>query len=80
MFLLSSCAFGGGFVVVSLIKKKFVEDLGLLDEDEMLDVTAIAQSAPKMVLTLIIARAIHIIMPIMPTVIIFPSNMRAIIL
>lgn len=50
MFLLSSCAFGGGFVVVSLIKKKFVEDLGLLDEDEMLDVTAITQSAPGPIL------------------------------
>lgn len=50
MFLLSSCAFGGGFVVVSLIKKKFVEDLGLLDDDEMLDVTAITQSAPGPIL------------------------------
>ena len=50
MFLLSSCAFGGGFVVVSLIKKKFVEDLGLLDEEEMLDVTAITQSAPGPIL------------------------------
>lgn len=46
MFLLSACTFGGGFVIVSLMKKKFVEDLQWLDEDEMLDVTAITQSAP----------------------------------
>ena len=46
MFLLSACTFGGGFVIVSLMKKKFVEELEWLDEDEMLDVTAITQSAP----------------------------------
>ena len=46
MFLLSACTFGGGFVIVSLMKKRFVEDLQWLDEDEMLDVTAITQSAP----------------------------------
>ncbi|MGN1085332.1 MAG: chromate transporter [Lachnospiraceae bacterium] len=46
MFLLSACTFGGGFVIVSLMKKKFVEELEWLEEDEMLDVTAITQSAP----------------------------------
>ena len=46
MFVLSACTFGGGFVIVSLMKKKFVEELNWLDEDEMLDVTAITQSAP----------------------------------
>lgn len=46
MFILSSCTFGGGFVIVSLMKKKFVEELQWLDEDEMLDVTAITQSSP----------------------------------
>lgn len=46
MFVLSSCTFGGGFVIVSLMKKKFVEELKWLAEDEMLDVTAITQSAP----------------------------------
>lgn len=45
-FLLSAFTFGGGFVIVSLIKKKFVEELGWLEEDEMLDITAIAQSSP----------------------------------
>lgn len=46
MFLLSACTFGGGFVIVSLMKKKFVEELAWLDEDEMLDITAITQSSP----------------------------------
>lgn len=45
-FILSAFTFGGGFVIVSLMKKKFVEELGWLDEDEMLDITAIAQSSP----------------------------------
>ena len=44
MFVLSSCTFGGGFVIVSLMKKKFVEELQWLDEDEMLDVTGILGS------------------------------------
>lgn len=46
MFVLSAFTFGGGFVIVSLMKKKFVEELKWLEEDEMLDVTAITQSAP----------------------------------
>ena len=46
MFALSACTFGGGFVIVSLMKKKYVEELQWLEEDEMLDVTAITQSAP----------------------------------
>ena len=46
MFLLSACTFGGGFVIVSLMKKKFVEELKWLEEDEMLDITAITQSSP----------------------------------
>ena len=45
-FMLSACTFGGGFVIVSLMKKKFVEELKWLDESEMLDITAIAQSSP----------------------------------
>ncbi len=46
MFVLSACTFGGGFVIVSLMKKKYVEELQWLEENEMLDVTAITQSAP----------------------------------
>ncbi|MDD3430370.1 MAG: chromate transporter [Oscillospiraceae bacterium] len=43
---LSAFTFGGGFVIVSLMKKKFVEELKWFEEDEMLDITAIAQSSP----------------------------------
>lgn len=49
-FLISAFAFGGGFVVVSLYKKKFVEELHWLEEDEMLDITAIAQTSPGPIL------------------------------
>ncbi len=45
-FTLSAFTFGGGFVIVSLYKKKFVEELNWLAEDEMLDISAIAQSSP----------------------------------
>lgn len=45
-FTLSAFTFGGGFVIVSLMKKKFVEELKWFKEDEMLDITAIAQSSP----------------------------------
>lgn len=43
---LSACTFGGGFVIIPLMRKKFVEQLGWIEEQEMLDLTAIAQSAP----------------------------------
>ena len=46
MFVLSACTFGGGFVIISLMKNKFVDKLQWLDEDEMLDITAITQSSP----------------------------------
>lgn len=46
MFVLSACTFGGGFVIVSLMKKKFVDELKWFEEEEMLDVTAITQSSP----------------------------------
>ena len=45
-FTLSAFTFGGGFVIVSLMNKKFVEELKWFEEDEMLDITAIAQSSP----------------------------------
>ena len=45
-FKLSACTFGGGFVIVPLMKKRFVEELGWIGEDEMLDMIAIAQSSP----------------------------------
>ena len=45
-FLLSAFTFGGGYVIVPLMKGRFVDDLHWLEEQEMLDLTAIAQSAP----------------------------------
>ena len=45
-FELSACTFGGGFVIIPLMRKKFVEELGWIEEDEMMDLTAIAQSSP----------------------------------
>ena len=45
-FYLSTFTFGGGYVIVSLMKKKFVDEYHWIDENEMLDLVAIAQSAP----------------------------------
>ena len=45
-FKLSACTFGGGFVIIPLMRKKFVEELGWIQEDEMMDLVAIAQSSP----------------------------------
>lgn len=39
-FKLSACTFGGGFVIIPLMQKKFVEELGWIEEDEMMDLTA----------------------------------------
>ncbi len=46
MLSISAFTFGGGFVIVTLMKQKFVDKLHWLDETEMLDMTAIAQSSP----------------------------------
>lgn len=43
---LSAFTFGGGYVIVSLMKKKFVDELHYIEEDEMYDLVAIAQSSP----------------------------------
>ncbi|MBM0045475.1 chromate transporter [Anaerococcus sp. mt242] len=43
---LSAFTFGGGYVILSLMKETFVEKLGWISKEEMLDMTAIAQSAP----------------------------------
>lgn len=45
-FQLSAFTFGGGYVIVPLMRKKFVQELGWIDEPEMLDLIAIAQSSP----------------------------------
>lgn len=43
---LSTFTFGGGYVIVSLMKNKYVDELGWISKEEMLDMAAIAQSAP----------------------------------
>ena len=43
---LSAFTFGGGYVIVTLMKQKFVDELHWIEEEEMLDLIAIAQSAP----------------------------------
>ena len=45
-FYLSAFTFGGGYVIVPLMRRRFVDDLHWIEEREMLDLTAIAQSAP----------------------------------
>lgn len=45
-FYLSAFTFGGGYVIVPLMRKKFVEQLQWIEEDEMLNLISIAQSAP----------------------------------
>ena len=46
MFILSACTFGGGYVIVSLMRKKFSERLKLIDEKEIFDLIALGQTAP----------------------------------
>ena len=43
---ISSFTFGGGFVIVTFMKRKFVDELHWIDEQEMLDLVALAQSSP----------------------------------
>ncbi len=43
---LSAFTFGGGYVIVTLMKKQFVDELHWINEEEMLDLVAIAQSSP----------------------------------
>ncbi|RHV63077.1 chromate transporter [Clostridium sp. OM02-18AC] len=45
-FLISACTFGGGMVIISMLQKKFVEELHWISEEEAMDMVAIAQSSP----------------------------------
>lgn len=45
-FYLSAFTFGGGYVIVPLMRKKFVDEYKWIEEKEMLDLVAISQSAP----------------------------------
>ena len=46
MFLISMSTFGGGFVIITLMQKKYCDDLHWIKRDEILNLTAIAQTAP----------------------------------
>ena len=45
-FYISSFTFGGGFVIIPLMRKKFVEEYKWMKDTQMLDLIAIAQSSP----------------------------------
>lgn len=46
MLYISTFTFGGGFVIVTFMKRKFVDELHWITGQEMLDMTALAQSSP----------------------------------
>ncbi|MBU3850987.1 MAG: chromate transporter [Candidatus Treponema excrementipullorum] len=46
MLYISAFTFGGGFVIITFMKRKFVDELHWIDDQEMLDLTALAQSSP----------------------------------
>ena len=48
---LSAFTFGGGYVIVTLMKNKFVDEYHWIEENEMLDLVAIAQSSPGAIAT-----------------------------
>lgn len=45
-FYISAFTFGGGYIVIPMMSKYFVDDLKLISEQELLDMAAIAQSSP----------------------------------
>ena len=45
-FFISAFTFGGGYVVIPMIRKYFVEQKQMFEEEELTDMAAIAQSAP----------------------------------
>ncbi len=46
MMMISAFTFGGGFVIIGMMRKKFCDELHWVSDDEVLDMTAIAQSSP----------------------------------
>ena len=46
MLFLSAFTFGGGFVMIPLMQRRFTRDLGWLTEEEILDMVAFARSSP----------------------------------
>ncbi|MEG0568962.1 MAG: chromate transporter [Erysipelotrichales bacterium] len=49
LFIISMFTFGGGFVIVPMMQKKFVEELGWIEQEEMIDMVAISQGAPGVI-------------------------------
>ena len=43
---ISMFAFGGGYVVVPLVRRSFVEKKKIFTEDELMEMSAVAQSSP----------------------------------
>ena len=46
MLQISVFTFGGGFVIIGMMRKTFCDELHYVTDDEVLDMTAIAQSSP----------------------------------
>ena len=44
--LISAFTFGGGYVIVPMLKKRFSDELKWIEENEIMDLTAAAQTAP----------------------------------
>ncbi|WP_053956372.1 chromate transporter [Inediibacterium massiliense] len=45
-FYINTFTFGGGYIVIPMMRKYFVNDLKLISEQELLEMAAIAQSTP----------------------------------
>ena len=45
-FIISAFTVGGGYVIIPLLKAKYVDEYHWIEENEMLDLVAIAQSSP----------------------------------
>lgn len=48
-FLISAFTIGGGFVIIPLLKAKYVDEYGWINDKDTLDLVAIAQSMPGVV-------------------------------
>jgi chromate transporter len=46
---ISAFTFGGGFAIMPMLKKRFVDELKLIDEKDMLDYMAVAQTSPGVI-------------------------------
>ncbi len=43
---ISAFTFGGGYVIISLMKNRFCDQLHWIEQDEIVDIEALAQSCP----------------------------------